>query len=117
MSEDFKIGCGIFFVVLFLIGAIVAGTIIDLGNKQTFDATITSTQIDDGNIYFILEKLDGSSMVYENEDSLWYGKFNSSDYIMNLKVDQSYTFTTVGYRIPFLSAYPNIVRYTPKTTP
>lgn len=117
MSENFKIECGIFFAVLLFISAIVVGTIIDLGNKQTFDATITSTQIDDGNIYFILEKSDGTSMVYENEDSLWYGKFNSSDYIMNLKVGQTYTFTTVGYRIPFLSAYPNIVRYIPKSTP
>jgi len=111
MSEDFKIGCGISVVILLVIGLIVGCMIMDLGNKQSFTATITNTVIDDGMTYFILTKTDGSEMVYENNDSLVYGKFNSSDYLMKMKVGSKYTFTTIGYRIPFFSSYPNIITY------
>jgi hypothetical protein len=113
MFDDFLSGCLTVIIVLVVIGSIIGGAVVDLGNKQSFDGVITSTQIDDGDMFFVVEKSDGTSSVYENEDSLWYGKFNSSDYIMNLKVGSSYAFMTIGYRVPFLSAYPNIIKYTP----
>lgn len=113
MSEDFKIGCGITLIVLVTVAIFVGCIFMDLGNKQNFDAIVTTTQIDEGNTFFVLTRPDGSSSVYENEDSWAYGKFNSSDYLMGLEVGKSYHFFTVGFRVPFFSAYPNIIRYTP----
>lgn len=102
-------------ILIVLLCMLVAVPIISWGNPQTFNGTITSTQIDNGNTYFVIEKSDGALAVYANEDALWYGKFDSSDFLMNLKVGSTYTFMTAGYRIPLLSAYPNIIKYSLKT--
>ncbi len=48
--------------------------------------------------------------VFENTDVLFIGKFNSSDLqnqMLNAKVCKV---ETLGYRVPFLSKYPNIVK-------
>ena len=47
--------------------------------------------------------------VFSLEDDLLYLNFNSSDWYGQIKKDSTYTFTTTGYRIGFLSKYPNIV--------
>jgi hypothetical protein len=47
--------------------------------------------------------------VFEDRDSIGYLKFNSSDYYSNMQDGKTYTFEVTGWRIPFLSAYPNIV--------
>ena len=48
--------------------------------------------------------------VFSLEDDLFYLNFNSSDWYGQIKRDSTYTFTTTGYRIGFLSKYPNIVK-------
>ena len=50
---------------------------------------------------------------FENTDSIFLGKFDSSDVYGRLKVGQKYEATVVGWRIGFLSLYRNIVRATP----
>ena len=45
------------------------------------------------------------------EDELLYGNFNSSDWYGQIRQDSTYTFETVGYRIGYLSEYPNIVKF------
>lgn len=55
--------------------------------------------------------------VLQNSDTILRGKFDSSDVYAGIKVDKTYDFTTVGFRIPFFSMYPNILRATPKATP
>ena len=42
---------------------------------------------------------------------MYYGNFNSSDWYGQIHKDSTYTFHTVGYRIGFLSEYPNIVKF------
>lgn len=49
------------------------------------------------------------SEVFENEDSLIFGKFNSSDFQGKLHVGETYIVTVVGWRVPFLSMYRNII--------
>lgn len=47
--------------------------------------------------------------VFENTDSLWYTKFNSSDIHGRLKAGHTYVVKVSGWRIPVLSWYRNIV--------
>lgn len=47
---------------------------------------------------------------FELTDSILYGNFRSSDIYGRLRQDQCYRFTVTGWRLPFFSAYPNIVR-------
>jgi hypothetical protein len=112
MFDNFFEGCATVAVILLVIAAISGVLVMGYGNHQTFDATITNTVIDNGMTYFILTDNNGISGVYENKDCMWFGKFNSADYLMNLKIGQKYTFFTIGYRVPFFSTFANIIRYT-----
>jgi hypothetical protein len=47
--------------------------------------------------------------VFEDQDSFLYWKWNSSDYYNGMTVGHEYEFSVVGWRIPLLSTYPNIV--------
>ena len=61
------------------------------------------------------KELDSYYLVYTNkgtfklEDDLFRGNFYSSDVYGKLRQDSTYTFKTSGYRIGFLSSYPNII--------
>lgn len=48
--------------------------------------------------------------VYENTDSLLNGKFNSSDVYAQIEKDKKYECDVIGWRFPFLSWYPNIIK-------
>lgn len=59
---------------------------------------------------------EGSYRVYTeecgqlaNEDSMWRGKYDSADVWQDLKVGETYKLHVVGYRIPFLSQFPNVL--------
>lgn len=52
--------------------------------------------------------------VFENTDDIFFGKFNSSDVQSMLHVDSTYSAEVVGWRIPFLSSYRNIIKVNPK---
>lgn len=46
---------------------------------------------------------------FENTDDIIYLKFNSTDFDRWLVEDSTYTVTVVGWRLPYLSMYRNIV--------
>jgi hypothetical protein len=46
---------------------------------------------------------------FENTDALIFGKFNSSDIQGKLKVDSTYNIKVVGWRVPFMNTYRNII--------
>lgn len=46
---------------------------------------------------------------FENQDEFIMWKFNSSDVQGQLKNDSTYTVKVIGWRIPFLSTYRNIL--------
>jgi hypothetical protein len=46
---------------------------------------------------------------FKLEDDLFRGNFYSSDVYGKLREDSTYTFKTAGYRIGFMSEYPNII--------
>lgn len=47
---------------------------------------------------------------YTNSDSLFHLKFHSTTLHRELPLGEEATFVTYGWRVPFFSAYPNIVR-------
>ena len=47
--------------------------------------------------------------VFENTDVLWFWKWNSSDVQGKLKANDTYNVKVVGWRVPFLSMYRNII--------
>lgn len=49
--------------------------------------------------------------VMQNSDAFLHGKFNSSTVYMNLEKGRCYQFEIYGWRVPFLSMYPNIISY------
>lgn len=49
--------------------------------------------------------------VFENDDNLLRGKWNSSDFYNEIKEGKTYKFTLIGWRVPFLSWYKNIIKY------
>lgn len=99
--------------------AIVAITIIGFNiasftNKETVKTTVTDKERivkksgESIESYYLIYTEDGTLKL---EDELLYGNFNSSDWYGKIKVDSTYEFTTIGFRIGFLSEYPNIVEY------
>jgi hypothetical protein len=47
--------------------------------------------------------------VFKNTDAPLFGKWDSGDFQGRLKLGQTYRLTVVGWRIPFFSAYRNII--------
>lgn len=83
-------------------------------HKETVKTTVTGKErIVKGNLdniesYYLIYTEDGTLKL---EDELLYGNFKSSDWYGKIKVDSTYEFTTIGWRIGFFSAYPNIVKF------
>ena len=53
---------------------------------------------------------NGNSLVFENTDCFIRGKWNSSNIQGQLKEGNTYKITVIGYRVPFLSWYQNIIK-------
>jgi hypothetical protein len=50
--------------------------------------------------------------VFEVEDAMARGQFASADLYADIEPGSTYEFTTIGYRVPFLSMFPNIIAAT-----
>lgn len=72
---------------------------------------ITSVSSSDSSSKYLVfaEDEQGETIVFENTDCMLRGKWNSSNIQGKLKVGNTYKITVVGYRIPFLSMYQNII--------
>lgn len=53
---------------------------------------------------------NGNSLVFENTDCFIRLKFNSSNIQGQLKEGHTYKITVIGYRVPFLSWYQNVIK-------
>lgn len=53
---------------------------------------------------------NGNSLVFENTDEWLRGKFNSSNVQGSLKIGYTYKVTAIGFRVPILSLYRNIIK-------
>lgn len=62
----------------------------------------------DDNAKYLISDTDGN--VYSVEDSIWFLTFDASNRYAKLQIGKSYIVTTVGWRIPLLSMYKNIIK-------
>lgn len=104
-------GCLVILVCLLILSLIPISISVENFPKETVTGTITDVQIEDGETHFVFQH-DGITEVLENNDSLWYGKWNSSDFMPPLQEGGEFELVLVGKRIPFLSAYRNIIHFT-----
>lgn len=112
MKKPFKT-IGIIPIFLFIIiGAMVIYPICKYSSKETIEITVSDKErITTGSG----KNLESKYLIYtnrevlENTDAMLFGKFNSSDIQNQLKVGKTYKVEVVGWRVPFLSWYRNVV--------
>lgn len=94
-------------VIILLTTAIMVANI---ASKDVVEATVSRTERiangDDSKYLVFTEEGE----VFQNSDSWFFLKFNSSDLHGQIKAEQHYRFTVHGYRIHWLSAYRNILK-------
>jgi len=106
---------GFMIVVCVLCAAVLCFNGCTTFNDHTYELKITGKeriQNSDGG-YYLIYGFDesGQSKVFANTDTLLRGKFNSSNVYAELEEGKYYKITAIGYRIPLLSAYENIIDY------
>lgn len=103
-----------------IIIAVIIGTV--SLNTNTHYTTITvdskaercpGRKEEDRKCFYIVFSKDGRA--FKNEDTLLYGKFNSSDLQAKLQVGGTFRLKLSGYRSGFLSSYENIIASEPVT--
>lgn len=83
-------------------------------NDHTYTITVTDKERVNANnavskyLIFGTDE-NGDNKVFENTDSFLRFKFNSSDIYGEMEVGKTYEITVIGYRVPFFSAYENII--------
>lgn len=120
MDSHEKITVGIFcFGIVILLLCLIVFPIVQNFNEQTYTITITDKERvndNDSSKYLVFGKdPNGETMVFENTDTLLRGKFDSSNIYGNLEIGKTYEITVVGFRVPFLSWYQNIISYSEKS--
>lgn len=107
-SDSYGLGCGcIVAIVLAICVMVYVGAY--KGSATQVRDTVTRVErvnYDRDSKYLIF----GKKEVYEDTDSLLFGKFNSSDIYGKIDPGHTYRFTVVGWRIPFFSKYRNILK-------
>lgn len=118
MEKPKFISLGFVIVVLIMVVLGIGTTVLTSFNDHSAAITVTDKErvVDTGNNtskYLVMGKdEDGNPVVYENTDNLIRMKFNSSNIQADMEIGKTYQVTVVGYRIPFLSMYENIIEYT-----
>ena len=108
---DWKFVAWVLFVLLIfllVVAAMVGSTV--AGNINDRDVTFTvkdKERVTQGDSSYYLVYTDNG--VYQNVDSVFEGKHNSSDVQGDLEKGETYTCHVQGYRKGILSMYPNII--------
>lgn len=106
-------------MIVVVITLIIGGQAIFNFNDKEYTITVTDKERivekrgdETSSKYLIFgEDENGDVLVFENSDVLVRGKWNSSTIQGSLKEGNTYKVIVVGYRIPFLSCYENIISF------
>jgi hypothetical protein len=104
----------VFGVVMFFVIIITFSGLFARNTQDTVEVTVVKTErVSSGSGESLTHKymVFTTEETFENTDSAWYGKFNSSDLHGQL-VPGRWRFQVYGYRLPALSQYRNIVSAT-----
>ncbi len=102
-------------IIVLAVLAFGGGGIVSYATKHEVAATVTrSERVCSGG-----EQVSCRYLVYtdvgtfENTDTMWFLKFNSSDLYGQIRDGEAYRFQVTGFRVPFMSWYQNIVSAEP----
>lgn len=106
-------------MIVVVVALIIGGQFIFNFNDKEYTITVTDKEriVENSNgesssKYLVFgENENGEVLVFENSDVLIRGKWNSSTIQGSLKEGNTYKVVVVGYRIPFLSCYENIISF------
>jgi len=100
-----------FQIIMFTLFFITVGSIsywYQVGTLETVQITIYDKQrVTTGSKSKYMVFTSGES--FEDTDSFYHSKYNSSDLFSHLKIGCTYELSVYGKRIPFFSTYRNIV--------
>lgn len=99
-------------IIAFMFIGVITYTVAYYSSIETVEITVTDKErITTGSGESMSSKylIFTEDEVFENEDALFLGKWNSSDVQGQLKIGETYTVRVIGWRLPFLSTYRNIV--------
>lgn len=101
-------------IAIFVIGFLISigYTVGYYSSSETVEITVTDKErITTGSGESMSSKylIFTEDEVFENEDALFLGKWNSSDVQGQLKIGETYTVRVIGWRLPLFSTYRNIV--------
>lgn len=104
MNEK-KIGCITGVLAFVLCAVILLLSCIGSFNGTEYTLTVTDKErASDSSQYLVFaEDKNGESYVFKNTDKMLRGKFDSSNVQGKIKVDHTYRFTVIGFRIPLFS--------------
>lgn len=118
MSNRSLLGC--LTAIALVVIAVIAVSVMNFSNDHTYTVTITdkervTTQVAEGQTdskYLIYgEDKNGKTYVFEDTDTLFRGKFNSSDVYGALKEGKTYELTVIGFRVHIFNWYENIIDF------
>ncbi|MFI6495933.1 hypothetical protein [Nonomuraea typhae] len=107
---------GIFWVSVVLLALMLGGGVIlgvikaNTGRVEVLTVQEKDRVCDGGSSGACRYLIFSDKGVFENTDSLFAGKWDSSDLQNQLKIGQTYEVEARGWRIPLFSAYPNIIQ-------
>lgn len=118
MSNRSFLGC--LTAIALVVIAVIAIPVISFSNDHVYTVTITdkervTTQVAEGQTdskYLIYgEDENGKTYVFEDTDTLFRWKFNSSDVFGALKEGETYELTVIGFRVHIFNWYENIIDF------
>ncbi|ASX98769.1 hypothetical protein SEA_COLUCCI_100 [Arthrobacter phage Colucci] len=107
---------GLLFGVFLLVAMVLVGVVAVTQNasKQAQLCTVSgkhmTSDVQDGQNIRVYQVETTNCGVLRIEDNALQGVFNSADLFAAVQEGQRYRFTTVGWRIPFLSQFPSVVK-------
>ena len=102
-------------LAVLIIAYVVILTVIQNTNKQVIHGV---TVVDKARVSYwpgthkyLIYTIDesGTVRVFENTDTLFYGKHDSSDFYARIRTGKTYDFRVAGRRLPHFSRYKNII--------
>lgn len=101
--------------LILVLGIIAFFVSIDYWNYKEYNVVKVLVVQDNNKTLYQLTTEDGDTIVCENDDLLFIGKTNSTDYaakLRNLELQRNCNIIigTYGFRIPLFSTYPNIAK-------
>ena len=94
-------------IILLVIGFGYSAVLHDTEQERTITINEKWTKYKNEDQKYLVSDTNGN--VYQITDSLWYWTFDASNRYAKITPSQTYNVTLIGWRIPFISFYQNII--------